>query len=806
MKKIQNQETGEPLLQAALDLSRKGASVIPVGRDKKPLVRWSRYQQRPASSQEIEKWVKDLHPWGIGIVTGRDVGVLDIDGDQGFEALLKRGFQLPETLTARTPRGGSHFYFEDPGLVTKNFIGGTKSCPLPMVDFRGRGGYVIAPPTPGYAYVKPLPVAAMPDWLKSLAISGWSLVDEAIRTATDGTRNKSGFLLACKLRDHGFSEEAAKSLLLAFAKAVRDKGADNYTEDEALQSLASAYSRPAQPLNRGTTRRSQNTQLVELAAGTEFFHAPDQTAYATIDMGTHKETHALKSRDFERWLRKQYFDQTGAVPPAQPVADAICVFEGQAIFTGQECDVQLRVGEHEGAIIIDLCNPAWEVIVSDPTGWRIEKASPVKFRRTRGMLSLPTPVVYDDLNTLRQFVNVSSDDEWHLLVVWILSIMRPRGPYPVLCLLGEQGSGKSTLVRMIRTLTDPSVSPVRSEPHEIRDLLISARNSWLLAFDNLSHLSPWLSDALCRLSTGGGFATRELYSDANEIIIDAQRGVIVNGIEALITRSDLLDRSLLITLPTIEERERRSEADLLRGFEEARPRLFGALLTAMSRTLAALSNVRLERLPRMADFVIFGVACEKALGWKEGTFLAAYERNRNESHLIALEGSPIVVPIEELLANQTEWEGTATNLLQELSQLASLELIRRRGWPATERQLGVQLARLAPNLRAVGIYIEKERSGHTRTRLIHLKKVTAAETSSACPHSTATEGVGTDNGEDNHADKADKKKPSPAQTDCRVHPRLEELGKMWRRVKAIPNPDGVKHQNNHNDKGREVKQ
>ncbi len=785
MKKTQNQETNEKLLKAALDLCRQGHSVIPIAKDKKPLVRWSCYQQRPASSSEIEKWVKELHPWGVAIVTGRDVGVLDIDGEQGYEALRRRGFHLPPTLRVKTPRGGSHFYFKDPGLVTKNFIGGTKSCPLPMVDFRGGGGYVVVPPTPGYVYTETLPVAEMTDWLKPLVIPGWSLVDEAIRIATDGTRNKTGFLLACQLRDQGFPEERAKSLLLAFAKAVRDRGAVNYTEDEALKSLASAYSRPAQPLNGGTTRRSQNAQLVQLTAGTEFFHCPNQTAYATIDMGTHKENHALKSRDFERWLRKQYYDQTGAVPPAQAVADAICVFEGQAIFSGQERDVHLRVAEHEGAIIIDLCNPAWEVIVNDATGWRTEKASPVKFRRTKGMLSLPTPVVYHDLNILRQFVNVSSDDEWHLLVVWILSIMRPRGPYPVLCLLGEQGSGKSTLVRMIRTLTDPSVSPLRSEPREVRDLLISARNSWLLAFDNLSHLSASLSDALCRLSTGGGFATRELYSDENEIIMDAQRGVIVNGIEALITRSDLLDRSLPITLPTIEERERRSETDLFRGFEQARPRLFGAILTALSRTLAALPNVRLERLPRMADFAIFGVACEKALGWKEGTFLAAYERNRNESHIIALEGSPIVVPIEELLADQPEWEGTATNLLQELSHLAGLELIRRRGWPATERQLGVQLSRLAPNLRAVGIYVEKERSGHARTRLIHLKKVEVAETSSACPHSTGTENVGNPAGK---TDKADKTKPQPAQSDARAHARLEELGKMWRGVKPIKQP------------------
>lgn len=553
---------------------------------------------------------------------------------------------------------------------------------------------------------------------------------------------------------------------------------------------------------------SQKSKLVELAAGTEFFHCPNQVAYATIDMGTHKETHALNSRDFERWLRKKSYDQTGAVPRAQPVADAICVFEAQAVFSGQEHDVCLRVGEHKGRLVIDLCNPTWEVVIVDAAGWHVETCSPIKFRRTRGMLPLPTPVEGGELSTLRDFVNVANEDEWYLLIVLILGIMRPRGPYPVGCLQGEQGSGKSTVVRIIRALTDPSISPVRCEPREQRDLIISAQNSWVIAFDNLSYIPPWLSDALCRLSTGGGFATRQLFTDQDEIILDAQRPVIVNGIDSLITRSDLLDRSVLITLPMIDEPQRRSEADLLKAFEEARPRLFGAMLTALSKILVCLPEVHLDRLPRMADFALFGVACERALGWPPGIVLAAYERNRSETHMIALEGSPIVVPIEELLANLKEWKGTATDLLQELSCLASPELTRRRGWPMSERQLGAQLARLAPNFRAVGLIIEKTREGHSRTRTITLRKSAIEGTlsgSSACPQVLAVQGVVADNGADNltrketqivrqnsklravadKAVKADKEKPPSAEGDSRVHPRLKELKNAYRPAKPI---------------------
>ena len=60
--------------------------------------------------------------------------------------------------------------------------------------------------------------------------------------------------------------------------------------------------------------------------------------------------------------------------------------------------------------------------------------------------------------------------------------------------------------------------------------MIAATNGWCLAFDNVSVIQAWLSDALCRLATGGGFATRGLYTDDEETIIDAQRPVVLNGV------------------------------------------------------------------------------------------------------------------------------------------------------------------------------------------------------------------------------------------------------------------------------------
>ncbi len=189
------------------------------------------------------------------------------------------------------------------------------------------------------------------------------------------------------------------------------------------------------------------------------------------------------------------------------------------------------------------------------------------------------------VDELRRFINVP-DGDWPLIVAWQAAAMRPRGPYPVLCLHGEQGSAKSTTARVVRELIDPNAAPLRCEPKEPRNLMIAANNGLVVALDNISHLPPWLSDALCRLATGGGFSTRTLYENDEETIFDAQRPVILTGIEEIVTRSDLLDRSLLINLQPIDESRRRPEANFWRDFDDAKPRAFGAMLEVISTAAA----------------------------------------------------------------------------------------------------------------------------------------------------------------------------------------------------------------------------
>lgn len=206
------------------------------------------------------------------------------------------------------------------------------------------------------------------------------------------------------------------------------------------------------------------------------------------------------------------------------------------------------------------------------------------------------------LDLLRKHIRLIDDGSFSLLLAYLVQALRPEGPYPALALVGEQGTGKSTVCRIIRALIDPSVVPIRTQPRSEQDLVIAAEGSWVLAFDNLSGVKPWLSDALCRLATGGGFGTRTLYSDREEELFFALRPVLLNGIEDLVTRPDLADRAIALRLEPIPPPERRTEKELWAEFERDHALILGALCAAVTIALAAIDEVLVLSLPRMANF------------------------------------------------------------------------------------------------------------------------------------------------------------------------------------------------------------
>ena len=476
--------------------------------------------------------------------------------------------------------------------------------------------------------------------------------------------------------------------------------------------------------------------LIELAQSAELFHAPDGTGFADLDINGHRETWPIRTKGFRRWLARRFFEATQGAPSSEALQSALNVIEAKAHFDAPERVVYIRVGGLDGKLYLDLCDENWRAVEIDAQGWRVIDNPPVRFRRASGMKPLPIPASGGSVETLRSFLNVQSDADFVLVVAWALACLRNRGPYPVIALSGEQGSAKSTFSAILRALLDPNTAPLRALPREDRDLFIAASNGHVLAFDNVSGLPAWISDTLCRLATGGGFAVRQLYTDQDEVLFDAARPVILNGIEDIVTRPDLADRAVFLTLEPIPEERRRPEAELWAAFEAERPRILGVLLDAVVQGLRRLPETRLEKLPRMADFALWATACETAL-WSAGTFWSAYCGNRDEAVEGVIDADPIAAAVRAVMATRTEWTGTASDLLGALAEAAGERVAKSKTWPDSPRALAGRLRRAAAFLRKVGIEISFGREGRARTRTIHIATTPTPENAGARPSASS---------------------------------------------------------------------
>ena len=474
------------------------------------------------------------------------------------------------------------------------------------------------------------------------------------------------------------------------------------------------------PMDQGT-RGSAADVLIRLVhdSGIELFHDPDQHGWASIRVDGHWENHPIHSRPFQLLLLRTYYRETGSSPGAQAVRAALELFEAKALFDGQESPVNLRVANHRGKLYLDLCDRAWRAVEIDEEGWRIVDRPPPRFHRTRGSQPLPVPERGGSLDELRRFLNVD-EPGWILIKAFLVATLRPSVPCPILVAKGEQGAGKTTACRIISALVDPRTGALRGIPREVRDLIAAARNSWIVSFDNLSHLPDELADAACRLATGGGFGGRQLYSDHDQAIFDATRPLLFNAIPDLgAARPDFLDRALIIEFLELKPETRLDEAQFWREFEEARPRILGALLDVAAAGLRNLPNIRLDRVPRMADFALWVSACERALGLETCKALEAYRTNCAEARNLALEASPTYEPL--LKVARAGFSGTSSELLCLLNKLASDSSKRSRRWPKAPNALSNVLRRMAGSLRSTGIEIYFNRADHQGRRIISVK-------------------------------------------------------------------------------------
>ncbi|MEP3428347.1 MAG: hypothetical protein ABJN98_06695 [Roseibium sp.] len=304
---------------------------------------------------------------------------------------------------------------------------------------------------------------------------------------------------------------------------------------------------------RSSSKKKKRGSVLDAAENAVLWHSPQKQAFATVPVNGHAEHWPLESRSFKRWFSARINERSVRIPSGQSISDALRILEVKALEDGPCFQPFIRSGFDGDACWLDLADDTWRAVRITRHGWKVIDQPPVKFLRTEPMALFPEPEKAVMIEELRPFVN-ASDDDYKLIVAWLVaSLFGKARTYPVLALGGEQGSGKSTMARLLRSLTDPSHVSALATPKDERDFIVMALNAHVLSFDNVSKVETWFSDSICRLATGAGFITRKLHSDGDPFWFLGSKPVLLNGIPSLTERADLAERSLTVRLQRIDE-------------------------------------------------------------------------------------------------------------------------------------------------------------------------------------------------------------------------------------------------------------
>jgi len=307
-----------------------------------------------------------------------------------------------------------------------------------------------------------------------------------------------------------------------------------------------------------------------------------------------------------------------------------------------------------------------------------------------------------------------------LIMGWLIGCFMPEGPKPMLVIQGEQGSGKSFLASMLRSLVDPVKADKTSLPSSERDLYVQAQSNYVLSFDNQRTLYKRHSDWLCRMVTGGGYSTRRLYTNNEEEVFSATRPIILNGITQIADQPDLIDRSIFINIPGINADERKPEKELLNSLEDLKPQILGEICNALSEILRNKKK-EYDHLPRMADFAKFVSRAEEELGWEDGSFIDAMYTNRREALEEMNEYDSLLSLINDLAIKNKNlaiiFSGTPVQLFDRLIEMIPGKF-QKSAFPESPATLSKRLNGLKPVLREMGIVIKNNKSNGKRIKRI----------------------------------------------------------------------------------------
>jgi hypothetical protein len=364
---------------------------------------------------------------------------------------------------------------------------------------------------------------------------------------------------------------------------------------------------------------------------------------------------------------------------------------------------------------LDLGRNDGQSVRIHPTGWDIAVPDPAEvcWRRTQLTGELPLPAKDTNgkgIDLLFRLCNFAGAETECLAMAWLIGCLEPSVPVPAPFLTGPQGAGKSTGGRMLIRLIEGMSGDLRRAPKDEDNLIAAVAAGWVTALDNLSHMTPDLSDAMCCIVTGAESVKRALFTDGDVFRARYRRPLLLTGIDVGVIRPDLAERLLPLRLE--RPKVRRTEAELWAEYVEALPVMLGSLLDLTVKVRAATAVTPTDL--RMADFAHLCAQLDQAMGLGA---LAAYRAGLDDLNDDVIEGDLLAQTVLQYAAGMqpgAQERMSSAEWLHLLTRLYSGEDCRPlpKGWPTTGKVLSDRLKRLQPTLAARGLIVDW---GRTKT-------------------------------------------------------------------------------------------
>lgn len=759
---IKNKTINKLLKTALKDKHRKnhGLNILFGNKEKKPLIKgYQKWRKVKQTDKDLMEMIKPSHT-NYGYLAGYNgLVIIDFDAEWVYYEALKYFEERINTFTVKTPNGGYHCYFQ-----TNKVEGFDKYKESLKVEILGKKFGIVYGKARNsqqkmveYKPINDEPILRdndiindMKEFLMQLLTQydfiAYNCINNVLRGKVNHLSHNQRYHLSnlflqkkanvtTTTNFFRFCSDFDKKKTEYYVKRDKKKIKNGNLKFPTCDVLAEDFGWDKKQCNgcirilkakdnsEETKSKSQATLIAEyVEENCELFIDDRDTGYVKYNIGNHFEVWPINSDKFKRWLFKKGKElNDNKIPNAESISAAMN-YLGAIAHDGNRLELYNRIAMKNGIIWYDLTNSKWQVVIISKKGWKIIDNAPILFKRYAHQKEQVKPVKGGNPWKFFDFVNVAKSNKL-LVLVKIISDFFPDIPHPVSEIHGPPGSGKSTFMEFDRMTVDPSSVPRQSFPKGDKDLIQTFDHHYAPSFDNINTIPEWLSDKLCRAVTGEGVEHRKLYSDEDSVIRSYRRCITINGINVTATKSDLLDRSILIKLKHISPNDRVDEVTLRSEFQKELPSILGGIFDVISKAMEIYPTVELEKMHRMADFTKTGYAIAEALGGLGEEFLRAYTNDEQHRITETIEASQLATVIVKYMANKEEINIKPTKLLNDLEEIAEDQKIniRSKMWPKSATWLSRRLNEIIHPLEVIGITYQLNRSSKGREIYLYNK-------------------------------------------------------------------------------------